>query len=239
MSTPITYLEQCKRFVRDLGINGGTFRAVTSTALIEAAVAGWIRDSDLYIQQLWVDWDFLWKTKTATVVISANTIPRESDLAHLDMDSLWLDYGLATALKPEFMEWEEFRKLHRSGVAITNDSPSHFSLQPDVAAAIQVSTTWAASTRTYYYEYWKDPVPMAADGDVSAITKYGEEMHRLIMARAKIMWAERENASEVTNSAAAEYEDLLPRLESMAHGQKRRQEYSLGSAGQPLVIVTP
>lgn len=239
MSTPISYLELCKRFVRDLGINAGTFSAVTSAGQVEAMVAGFIRDSDLYIQDLWFDWDFLWETATANVTAGDKKIDRASDMASLNVGSVVINRGTATGFPLEFMPWPQFSRTYRTSAAVVSDTPQHFSTRPDPSLAISIETEWASSDPVYYYEYWKDPVPMTADDSISAITKYGEESHRLIMARAKLMWAERENVPEVMNSAAAEYEDLLPRLEAMAHGQQRRQEYMLGPAGEPLVIVTP
>ena len=80
-------------------------------------------------------------------------------------------------------------------------------------------------------DYWKTPTLMAANATVSPIP---EQYHRIIVARAKSMWAEREEAPDILIASSAEYADLLDKLESsQLPGQKARR---LSSNDQHLVV---
>ena len=72
---------------------------------------------------------------------------------------------------------------------------------------------------------------MAANATVSPIP---EQYHRIIVARAKTMWAEREEAPDILIASSAEYADLLDKLESsQLPGQKARR---LSSNDEKLVV---
>ena len=52
---------------------------------------------------------------------------------------------------------------------------------------------------------------MTADGDISAIPP---RFHKIIIARAKMYYAENEDAPEIMAGSLAEFEDLLDKLEA-------------------------
>ena len=70
-------------------------------------------------------------------------------------------------------------------------------------------------------DYWRTPTRMSANTDESAIPS---QYHRIIVARAKTMWAERDESPEILIASSAEYQDLLEKLESQSlPGQRERR----------------
>ncbi len=206
----VTYLGLCQAFVEDVGINAGQFSAVTSTNILEAKVARWIRSADLWIQDELISWPWLWRQVSGTLASGSATIARPTDLKEIVKDSLVFDKGLTTAQRCQFMPWPHFRNLYEFSAKIDETYPSYFSVSPDATASFVLSSTPDDSTITYDFEYYRTPVPMENDASVPAMGVYGEqETQRVIIARAKIMYGASENAPEIQAEGAAEYEDYI------------------------------
>ena len=92
-------------------------------------------------------------------------------------------------------------------------------------------------------EYWRTPVVMStiltgettADSNTSAIPS---RFHKIITARAKMYYAENEDAPEILSGSVAEFEDLLNSLEA---DQLVRQENRKFSSAQNMYnfVVRP
>ena len=74
-----------------------------------------------------------------------------------------------------------------------------------------VTSVIADTTYDFYGRGWKEPVRLTADDDVPAIP---ESYDRIIIARAAIYYADKEDAPEILEGANAEYIDLLDKLQS-------------------------
>ena len=71
---------------------------------------------------------------------------------------------------------------------------------------LQFSSPIENSGLTCKYEYWRKPIRMREDNDVSRIP---DDFSRLIILLAKILYAEHEDAPEVSAGAHEEYEVLM------------------------------
>jgi hypothetical protein len=80
------------------------------------------------------------------------------------------------------------------------------------------------STTAISSEYWATPTELSASTDVSVIPV---RFHRIIIARAKIYYAEQNDASEVLSGSIAEFTDLLLKLESDQLPGQRNRRFSL------------
>jgi len=101
---------------------------------------------------------------------------------------------------------------------VESGTPEVFSVKPD--NVIDVYPTPDATT-TISVAYWATPTELAANADISAIPP---RLHKIITSRAKIYYAENEDAPEILSGALAEFEDLLDKLESdQLPGQKNRR----------------
>ena len=64
---------------------------------------------------------------------------------------------------------------------------------------------------------------MSANTDSSSIPS---QYHRIIVSRAKTMWAEREEAPEILLASSAEYSDILDKLEAQSLPDQRLRRLS-------------
>ena len=93
------------------------------------------------------------------------------------------------------------------------------------------------AVHTITADYWKTPAALTANTDIPDIPA---QYHRAVVARAKTMWAEREEAPEILLSASAEYQDLLDKLESHSlSGQEGRRMAGGTTSGSSLSAVVP
>lgn len=214
-----TYLQLCQDMARDIGIPGSGPSSVTSTSLSEEenAVVRHIKNADLDIQSRWFDWMFLWKEATMTSSSGTSTLTSPSDIGNWNVDLVVWDKGTDNNLQLEYMPWGEYFEMYKMGVSDDND-PEVFSVKPN--NVIDLYPTPISNT-SVYAQYWQIPTELAADSDVSAIPA---RFHRIIIARAKVYYAENEDAPEVLSGSLAEFEDLLDKLESdQLPGQKNRR----------------
>lgn len=235
MATPITFLEMCNEMAAECGISGGSIASVEGQTGESLNVVKWVRKADMYVKSLYWDWEFLWAEASGTLSINTDTVPRSSDLFMIKRDSMVIRKALANHHEPIFVEWKSFSPLYERGVKSTVTNPAHWTIRPDTTLPFLLSEKLKADNEPYYYEYWKRPVAMAENTDVSEITPFDEEEGRIIIAKAKMAYAAREDAPEVMAEAAAEYSDRLDRLMSAAL-PGHRNKY-MGSGEDDMLVV--
>ena len=214
-----TYLVLCQNMARDVGIPGTGPSAVDATDLSEEenAIVRYVKQADLDIQSRWFNWDFLWNETTITPVIGASTLSSPADLSNWKLDSVVFSKATGSYQELEYMDWDDYNIEYKNGV-VASGTPEVFSIKPD--NVIDVYPTPDAVT-TISAAYWTIPTELSADGDISAIPP---RFHKIITSRAKIYYAENEDAPEILAGALAEFEDLLDKLESdQLPGQKNRR----------------
>lgn len=205
------YLHLCQDFVSELGLAGGSGPThVTNQRGELLNVTRWIRDANLWVDNLWTDWRYHWTEYFGTIAINANTItPPTIPVGHWDRNSFWVDKESSVASQLTFMEWSEYRRLYDTGTALAQrGQPSIVTVRPDNSLRFYVASS---VQRTVRAEYWRKPKVLAADTDVPLMP---EQFHRIIIARAAIMYGNREDAPEVIAGMEAEYVDLLEKLQS-------------------------
>lgn len=222
----MNYLELCQDFVGQFGLAGGTGPDDVSGQTGELAnVVRWIRDADLYVCNLWEDWRFLWVAYAGNLNadLSAPTAPASPAGVRV---RLWETHTIKTRAPTEtvwsaplaYWPRDKFDAMYDPDTA-TAGRPEAFTVMPDNTLKFDRPADVQYSVKGSFY---RSPPPLAANDSVSLIP---EEYHRLILVRACIMYADREDAPELVNGATAEYPDLLEKLES-AHldgfrGQRR------------------
>ena len=182
-------------------------------------IVDFVAEADYQIQSLWHDWDFLWSQYSSTLSTGTRepAVGKPTDFGNWDMRSFYLDYTSDDSTNLAPLSYVDWRADYRQGTA-TNSTPTYVVIQPDNNAIVDPPPDKAY---TITADYWKTPTRMAANTDESAIpTQY----HRIIVARAKAFWAEREEAPEILVASSAEYQDLLDKLESQSlPGQRARR----------------
>ena len=117
------------------------------------------------------------------------------------------------------MAWNEYREMYKYGT-IDSDVPEVFSIKPD--NNLDLYPTPNAAT-VVSGEYWATPTVLSVDGDVSAIPA---RFHKIIIARAKMYYAENEDAPEIMVGSLAEFEDLLNQLEADQLPRQKNRRFS-------------
>ena len=221
-----TYLVLCQDMARDVGIPGTGPSSVTSTSLSEEenAVVRYIANADQDVQSRWFDWDFLWSEASITAISGTSTLTSSntgfpSALGNWKLDSLVWDKASDSYQILEYMEWNSYREMYKYGT-IDSDVPEVYSIKPnndlDLYPTPNAATVISA-------EYWATPTVLAADADISAIPP---RFHKIIIARAKMYYAENEDAPEVMAGAVAEFEDLLDKLEADQLPSQKNRRFS-------------
>lgn len=202
----MTYLQLCQKMIRDLGLQN-TLNSVADQTGMNRKIVDWVADADEHIQSLWFDWDFLWSQVSTTTSVGTRQINKPSDLGTWDKEALYLDYTSDDYIHLTELDYRTWRQNYRNGTQ-SNDEPSQFIILPNKNIYLE-----PAPDGEYLFtaDYWKTPTRMSVNGDTSPIP---DRFERIILAKAKIYWAEHEEFGTVFDLANAEYKDLLSRLEA-------------------------
>ena len=221
-----TYLVLCQDMARDVGIPGTGPSTVVTTSLSEeeTAVTRYIAQADLDIQSRWFDWDFLWSEATITVTTATSTLVSgdtgfPTDLGNWKLDSFVYDKTSDDYIILEYMRWNEYRDIYKYGT-VAEDLPEVYSLKPDNSIDLYPTPSVTSTMNT---EYWSTPTALTTDDQVSAIPP---RFHKIIIARAKIYYAENEDAPEILSGALTEFEDLLDKLEADQLPSQKNRRFS-------------
>tara|TARA_R100000995_G_C3465686_1_gene115534 strand:- start:224 stop:934 length:711 start_codon:yes stop_codon:yes gene_type:complete len=221
-----TYLELCQDMARDVGIPGDGPSSVTSTSLSEEenAVVRYIKTADQDIQSRWFDWDYLWSEATITASSGTSTLTSSnsgfpSSLGNWRLDSFVWNKSSDDYQILEYVPWNEYREDYKYGT-IDSDIPEVFTVKPD--NTIDLYPTPNASVAVSA-EYWSTPTLLSSDSQVSEIPA---RFHRIIIARAKMFYAENEDAPEIMVSSLSEFEDQLDKLEADQLPRQKNRRFS-------------
>ena len=202
-----TYLALCDKLRNEVGVPG-TISSVTGQTGMFAKLITWIADADIDINNEWSDWGFLHASFSDETILATKDITAPTDLGLWDKDSFYLDYSSATYQKLKYLDYFIWRDSYRNGVK-TNDKPDFIIIKPDLDLILEPPPN---DVYTITADYYKTATRMSDNSDVSLIpTRYD----RIIIARAKIYYAEHEDASEVMQGAVNEYNDLMKKLQSI------------------------
>ena len=212
-----TYLQLCQDMAREVGIPGTGPSSVTPTAEEEKDIVRQIKDADLDIQRRWFNWDYLWSEASITPSAGTSTITSPTDLAQWNIDSVVFDPTSDDYQVLEYMSWKQYKDEYKYGT-VDSGTPEVFSVKPDNVIDLYPTPDTATVVKA---EYWKTPTELSSDSDVSAVPS---RFHRIIVCRAKIYYAEQNDAPEILSASVAEFTDLLDKLESdQLPGQRNRR----------------
>lgn len=217
----MTFLELCQTVRQEVGISGTGPTTVLNQEGQLKVIVDFVIAADHQIQSMWHDWNFLWGQYSSTLSTGdrAPAVAKPTDFSNWDMRSFYLDYTSDDFTHLEELSYVDWREDYRQGTA-TNNIPTYFVIQPDDNVFVDPPPDKAY---TITADYWKTPTKLAANADISAIPV---QYHRVIVARAKTMWGEREEAPEILLASSAEYQDLLDKLETQSLPGQRWRRFS-------------
>ena len=200
-----SYLALCQKLRQEVGVAGAGPATVVGQVGILKKLVDWVADADMHIKSKWLDWDFLWTQFSINTIANVKDYSAPSDIGLWEEESFYLNYSGDDPIYLKEMSYKAWRTAYPNSETGT---PSYYVIKPD-KNIILYSTPDGIDTLTA--DYWRTPVKLAANTDTSLIPA---KFDRLIIAQAKIFYAEHENAPEVMQAAINEYTTLLHRLES-------------------------
>ena len=237
-----TYLDHVTNFMMETALSGGTPPAdVTDATGDQRKAVYWIAQADLQIQREWINWDFMWGranvnlTVDSTIVPSIYEVQDGSDVNIINMvkrETLAIIQADNSSNFPMFCDWNntDFARLWTYETQSVSNYPPYWSMRPD--RTILLSNP-VESESTAIYDYLRKPRKMRVNGSISLVP---DDFTRLIVVLAKIMYAEHEDAPEVSAGSHEEYESLLDAMES-AHLPD--QGFNRESHSDADLVVTP
>lgn len=203
-----TFLELCQTVRRECGISGSGLSSVVNQTGKYLSVVNWVADADLFVVSLHFDWNFLWDDSySKTTVLGDKDYVKPTDLGTWDRTSFWIDYTSASGVHLKELGYRKWRDQYGRGVQ-TNNIPSQVVVKPDGDLILHPPPNTASFTLTG--EYWKTPARLVANTDTSTIPALYE---RIIIARAKMYYAEDQGAEDVMANAEREYGTYLQLME--------------------------
>lgn len=208
----MTNLELCQALVRELSIQGGSIASTSGQSGKLRLAVEWIGDACLWVDNLWRDWKYLWVQYEEMLSVGSRTPPVPSTPAGVKVRQ-WrracfvLNPTSSTYKKLKFLPYEKFKGSLEYGVK-TNATPSIITVLPDNSLRLDCPSE---DTHVIRGEFYRRPTKLSGD---NAVPLMPEEYHRIILARAAIMYGNKQDAPEVISGFEAEYKDLLEKLQS-------------------------
>lgn len=202
-----TFLELVNKAKSELGVEGAALVAVTSQTAMAAKLVAWVAKANLYVQNIHTDWNFLWSEFSYNTVLGTSTITVPANLNVWDTETFWIDYATATAKKLDFMQYREFKASLGYGIK-TNSTPDTVTIKPNKDIIVDPPTD---GVYVITADYWMSPTTLVNAADTSAIPAQFED---IIVAKAKMYFADEEEFPELYAIASKEFDDILVLLEA-------------------------
>lgn len=196
-----TFLELVQELHDDVGAAGVAPSSVVSQTGEARRLVRYIRRAEGYIVKLWTRWRFMRGTYSQTTTASSGTLSKPSDCKQWDLETFMLDNEPIEAVYYYTVRGEYYDTS-------VEDQPSRIIIMPN--GDLRLDPVPDASTYTITADYYKTHTPMTANGDTSPIPA---EFHDVIRARAKILYANFEDAPEIKAQGIEILDEMLPRLE--------------------------
>lgn len=216
-----TYIQLVQDLHRDVGAAGTAPITVAAASGEARRLVNWIRDADLSIQSKYVNWKFLFAQFSQSTTAGVATLAAPADLGEWDLDTFTLlAPGDTIAQNLPAFEYEEVR---REILDTTSSQPWRVIVMPDKSLKFEGVPDAAY---TIGADYYKPPVALAANNDVSLIPA---RFHPAIVAEARIRYGTFENAAEQITEGGRLFTDWLLLLENSQLANKGTSRAKMGS----------
>jgi len=203
----------CIESLDEWGIGGGSSGFdVSTTNTQHKRFLKWMIAAITYVDNLHADWRYLWVDWTGDELAAASsqlvvpTVATYGAVNHWVRGSLWLDRETANPIRLRYQDWKTFRATFRSDTLQTAD-PEFYSIAPDNTVYLETKTRIA---HTPSGEFYRRTAELSTD-DEEPLAPFNHR--RIYQVKAALNYAIREDAPEILSGEAAEYDDLLEKLE--------------------------
>ena len=217
-----TFLELVVELQEESGSSGDKITSVVGQSGENQRMVKWIRNSDMYVQNLWLNWKFLWTQVTVSTGIGVG-LAAPTNLNFWDYKTFKInDGGVGDLDEPiDVVEHDATKTMLRD---TNTNKPSNVIVMPDNSLDFDPPTDAVYKISA---DYFKRPTPMTANADVSLIP---ENFHQVILGRALTLYANYESSSEIKVQGQEIYDEVIGRLEnSQLPNQRFSRFQSTGS----------
>ncbi len=210
----MNYRELCQTLVHEAGIAGGRTDIPALVSAPEdgqiAKVVNFIATADLYIQNRYDDWNFLWAVWETNLAQDDATpeLPSAFTMRRWDTRSFVLNPTESNYIPLNWISYAEWRQDFRFG-SWPAGQPAYITRLPD--GRLQMDRGSDVATDVFHGEGWIEPERMVTDTDTSRIP---EGFHRVIIARAGVMYGQSEDAPELVARFSIEYDEQFDALKA-------------------------
>lgn len=196
----MTYLELIQAVHRESGSGGTAPSSLTGLRGENLRLSEWVKQADMLIQEMYVDWNFRWNTTSISLGQGTFLYDPTPDIGEYDRDTFRIDGE--PMLVSNYLDVKKVERETEEGV------PYMVVVMPDGLLRTD-PTPNAAATLTF--DYWAKPIELSDADDISAIP---ERFHRVIIGKALILYAEYESAPEILQKGTLMLGEWLNKLES-------------------------
>jgi hypothetical protein len=196
----VNYLELVQAVHRESASGGTAPPSLTGLRGENLRLSEWVKQADLLIQELYVDWNFRWATSSIALLASNYLYPPLVDIGEFDRDTFRIDGEIVQAVN-----YLDAKKVERE---TTEGSPYQVVIMPDGTLRFDPTPAEAA---TFTFDYWTMPVSLVDADDISVIP---ERFHLAIVGKALMLYAEYENAPEIMQKGTIMFGEWLNKLQS-------------------------
>lgn len=238
-----TYLSLVTDFIRETALSGGSApESLVNVTGDQLKAKYWVNQANMQILREWVNWDFLWRRTAINLSQGSTVVPSVTEVINgvstqvvnmVKRKTLAIIQADGRPHFPTFMDWSNsnFSYNYAYEAQPVSNYPAAWSMQPD--RQIVLSCPIESAGLTSIYEYFRKPKALVNDSDVPLVP---DDFTRLIVVGAKIMYAEHEDAPEVSAGAHEEYDFLLSEMQA-AHLPD--QGFDRESHSDADLVVTP
>jgi hypothetical protein len=213
-----TYLELVQALHTEAGASGQAPTAVTGLRGEHARLAKWIKDANIYIQELWEDWKFRREQYSEDTTVGSKLMPAANPLAAFyDAETFRILFAGDTFYNP--IDAVEYSDIKSEVPETDNLTPSRIVIMPDGTIELDAP---ADDVHTITCDYYQQPVELVNANDVSIIPA---RFHRIIVARALVLYGNFENAADAKTQGAEMYAEILARLENSELPNKNKARF--------------
>lgn len=201
-----TFLELVQDLHRESGAAGAAPTTVVSQRGEYLRLVNWIKDADMYIQDLWENWKFMRTTYAEDTLVANKSLPTVQDVAWYDESTFKLiENGYTAENLIEVVEYDSIKSEIRD---VTSSIPHRVIIMPD--NTLQVDP-YPDAAHTIKCDYYRNAVEMTGNTDISVIPA---RFHRAILGYALTLYAGYENAKEIMSQGNKIYDQQIKRLEN-------------------------
>ncbi len=220
----MTYLELLREVHRESGAAGVSPASVTNLTGEMSRLAGYVRQANQDIQNLWLNWKFLWQQDSRALTPANNTLAVPDDMGDgmWDLDTFKITPAGDTVSQPILaMEYDEVRD---EDVDVQPGTPWRAVVMPDNSLRFE-GTPDAADP--FSADYFREPVTdeLTSAGDEPSIPS---RYHQAIVGAALIAYAEYEGAEEIMTKGQRKYSETLARLENSQLPNQAKARFRTG-----------